>query len=173
LEHKLKTAVAANKQGNQVHMDVIRFGLISDIYVGNHQINCHSWCQKIECPKVFDELPKRSSVSTVIHACMENLLLCVNIIIVIEFSERASHFGISTSLITYLTNVTHKDLKIAVKNINYWPGTTTLMPLSEGFVAHAYTGQCPLVLFSSQIYLKGFMQVDQVSTHPKSKALQN
>lgn len=71
----------------------------------------------------------------------------------IEFSERVSYFGIAANLISYLTKVIHEDLKTAAKNVNYWTGTTTLMPLIGGFVADAYTGRFPLVLFSSLVYL--------------------
>ncbi|RDX76411.1 Protein NRT1/ PTR FAMILY 5.7, partial [Mucuna pruriens] len=59
----------------------------------------------------------------------------------IEFSERVSYFGIATNLISYLTKVIHEDLKTAAKNVNYWSGTTTLVPLVGGFLADAYTGR--------------------------------
>lgn len=71
----------------------------------------------------------------------------------IEFSERVSFFGIATNLISYLTQVIHQDLKTAAKNVNYWAGTTTLMPLIGGFVADAYTGRFHMVVFSSLVYL--------------------
>lgn len=76
-------------------------------------------------------------------------------IISIEFSERLSYFGIATNLISYLTRVMHQDLKTAAKNVNYWSGVTTIMPLLGGFLADAYTGRFPMVLLSSILYLKG------------------
>ncbi|XP_022764508.1 protein NRT1/ PTR FAMILY 5.6-like [Durio zibethinus] len=76
-------------------------------------------------------------------------------IITIEFSERLSYFGISANLISYLTNVLHQDLKTAAKNVNYWTGVTTVMPLAGGFVADAYLGRFTMVLMSSLIYLMG------------------
>ncbi|GLT89104.1 hypothetical protein SLE2022_071030 [Rubroshorea leprosula] len=76
-------------------------------------------------------------------------------IIAIEFSERLTYFGIATNLITYLTIVLHQDLKTAAKNVNYWTGTTTIMPLAGGFLADAYTGRFAMILFSSLIYLMG------------------
>ncbi|XP_054798516.1 protein NRT1/ PTR FAMILY 5.6-like isoform X1 [Prosopis cineraria] len=76
-------------------------------------------------------------------------------VLTIEFSERVSFFGIATNLITYLTKVIHQDLNTAAKNVNYWAGTTTLMPLIGGFVADAYTGRFYMVLFSSLVYLMG------------------
>ncbi|KAJ4978953.1 hypothetical protein NE237_009733 [Protea cynaroides] len=76
-------------------------------------------------------------------------------IIAIEFSERLSYFGIATNLITYLTKVLHQDLKEAVRNVNYWSGVTTTMPLIGGFLADSYLGRFRAVLISSFIYLMG------------------
>ncbi|CAK9151428.1 unnamed protein product [Ilex paraguariensis] len=78
-------------------------------------------------------------------------------IIAIEFSERLSYFGIATSLIIYLTKVIHQDLKTAAKNVNYWSGVTTLMPLVGGFLADAYMGRFSMVLLSSFVYLLGLI----------------
>ncbi|PHU05354.1 Protein NRT1/ PTR FAMILY 5.7 [Capsicum chinense] len=78
-------------------------------------------------------------------------------IIVIEFSERLSYFGIATSLIIYLTKVIHQDLKTAAKSVNYWTGVTTLMPLLGGFLADAYLGRFSTVLLSSTIYFLGLL----------------
>ncbi|XP_069146712.1 protein NRT1/ PTR FAMILY 5.6-like isoform X2 [Solanum lycopersicum] len=74
-------------------------------------------------------------------------------IIVIEFSERLSYFGLATSLIIYLTKVIHQDLKTAAKSVNYWSGVTTLMPLLGGFLADAFLGRFSTVLASSIVYL--------------------
>ena len=41
----------------------------------------------------------------------------------------------------------------AAKSVNYWVGTTTLMPLVGRFVADAYTGGFNMVIFSSLVYL--------------------
>ncbi|KAF3574000.1 hypothetical protein F2Q69_00061796 [Brassica cretica] len=78
-------------------------------------------------------------------------------IIAIEFSERLSYFGISTSLVVYLTTILHQDLKMAVRNANYWSGVTTLMPLLGGFVADAYIGRYATVLLATIIYLMGLI----------------
>eukprot|EP00262_Sarcandra_glabra_P000865 TRINITY_DN10911_c0_g1_i1.p1 TRINITY_DN10911_c0_g1~~TRINITY_DN10911_c0_g1_i1.p1 ORF type:complete len:587 (+),score=54.21 TRINITY_DN10911_c0_g1_i1:81-1841(+) len=76
-------------------------------------------------------------------------------IIAIEFSERFSYFGIATNLVIYLTKILHQDLKTAAKNVNYWSGVTTIMPLVGGFIADAYLGRFSTVLVSSIIYLLG------------------
>ncbi|CAA0836347.1 Protein NRT1/ PTR FAMILY 5.7 [Striga hermonthica] len=78
-------------------------------------------------------------------------------IIVIEFSERLSYFGIATSLIIYLTKVIGLDLKTAARNVNYWSGVTTMMPLIGGFLADSYLGRFRAVLASSIIYLVGLL----------------
>ncbi|CAI8612714.1 unnamed protein product [Vicia faba] len=78
-------------------------------------------------------------------------------IIAIEFSERLSYFGIATSLVLYLTKVMHQDLKTAARNVNYWTGVTTLMPLFGGFIADAYLGRYSTVFASSIAYLMGLV----------------
>ncbi|XP_042054463.1 protein NRT1/ PTR FAMILY 5.6-like [Salvia splendens] len=78
-------------------------------------------------------------------------------IIVIEFSERLSYFGLATSLIIYLTKVLHYDIKTAAKSVNYWSGVTTLMPLFGGFLADSYLGRFSTVLLSSIVYLLGLI----------------
>lgn len=72
---------------------------------------------------------------------------------VIEFSERLSYFGLATNLIIYLTRVLHQEVKTAAKNVNYWQGVTTLVPLFGGFIADAYLGRFSTVLCSSVIYI--------------------
>ncbi|CAA2964178.1 NRT1 PTR FAMILY [Olea europaea subsp. europaea] len=85
-------------------------------------------------------------------------------IIFIEFAERLSYFGLATSLIIYLTKVIHLDIKTAAKNVNYWIGVTTLMPLLGGFLADAYLGRFSTVFFSSIVYILGllFLTMSQV-----------
>nr|GMD01449.1 protein NRT1/ PTR FAMILY 5.6-like [Ipomoea batatas] len=78
-------------------------------------------------------------------------------IIMIEFAERLSYFGIATSLIIYLTKILQEDLKTAAKNVNYWAGVTTLMPLFGGFLADAYLGRFSTVLASSVLYFLGLI----------------
>ncbi|XP_061348950.1 protein NRT1/ PTR FAMILY 5.6-like isoform X2 [Gastrolobium bilobum] len=78
-------------------------------------------------------------------------------IIAIEFSERLSYFGIATSLVLYLTKVMHQDLKTAARNVNYWSGVTTLMPLLGGFIADAYVGRYSTVFASSIVYIMGLV----------------
>ncbi|KAJ8570729.1 hypothetical protein K7X08_037701 [Anisodus acutangulus] len=90
-------------------------------------------------------------------------------IIVIEFSERLSYFGLATSLIIYLTKVIHQDLKTAAKNVNYWSGVTTLMPLLGGFLADAFLGRFSTVLVSSTVYLLGLILLTMSRVVPSFK----
>ena len=76
-------------------------------------------------------------------------LLCT----AIEFSERLSYFGLATNLVVYLTTILNQDLKMAIRNVNYWSGVTTLMPLLGGFIADAYLGRYATVLVATTIYL--------------------
>ncbi|XP_077216238.1 protein NRT1/ PTR FAMILY 5.6-like [Tasmannia lanceolata] len=90
-------------------------------------------------------------------------------IVAIEFSERLSYFGIATNLITYLTKVLNQDLKTAAKNVNYWAGVTTMMPLIGGFVADAYMGSFKTVLLSTIIYLSGLSLLTMAEFIPSLK----
>ncbi|KAF7845440.1 protein NRT1/ PTR FAMILY 5.6-like [Senna tora] len=51
----------------------------------------------------------------------------------------------------------HEDLKTAAKNVNYWSGVTTLMPLFGGFFADAYLGRYFTVVLSCIVYLMGLV----------------
>ncbi|RRT80986.1 hypothetical protein B296_00013887, partial [Ensete ventricosum] len=79
--------------------------------------------------------------------------LCASVRTAIEFSERLSYFGLATNLIMYLTKVLHEEVKTAAKNVNYWSGVTTMMPLVGGFVADAYLGRFSTVVISSLVYI--------------------
>ncbi|XP_058099448.1 uncharacterized protein LOC131243851 [Magnolia sinica] len=91
-------------------------------------------------------------------------------LIALEFSERLSYFAMATNLITYLTKILHQDLKSAVKNVNYWAGVTTLMPLIGGFLADAYMGRYSTVLVSSIIFLMGLILLTMAELIPTLQA---
>ncbi|EXC19370.1 putative peptide/nitrate transporter [Morus notabilis] len=90
-------------------------------------------------------------------------------IIPIELSERLNYFGISTNLITYLTKIIHQDLNMAAKNVNYWSGVTTVIPLVGAFLADSYTGRFTMVLFSSIFYLMGLFLLTMSQFIPSLK----
>ncbi|XP_062214123.1 protein NRT1/ PTR FAMILY 5.7-like [Phragmites australis] len=90
-------------------------------------------------------------------------------IILIEFSERLSYFGIATSLMIYLTKVLQEEMKVAAKNVNYWMSVTTLMPLLGGFVADGYLGRFSTVVFSTIVYLLGLVLLATTQLAPRLK----
>ncbi|KAL5211053.1 hypothetical protein ABZP36_006676 [Zizania latifolia] len=90
-------------------------------------------------------------------------------IIMIEFSERLSYFGLATSMMIYLTKVLQEEMKFAAKNVNYWTSVTTLMPLLGGFLADGYLGRFSTVLYSTLIYLAGLMVLAISQLAPRLK----
>ncbi|WOL06955.1 protein NRT1/ PTR FAMILY 5.6-like [Canna indica] len=90
-------------------------------------------------------------------------------IIVIEFGERLSYFGLAPNLIIYLTKVLHQELKTAAKNVNYWGGVTMMMPLVGGFIADAYLGRFSTVFVSSLIYITGLALLTISQVVPRLK----
>lgn len=94
-------------------------------------------------------------------------------VVAIEFSERLTYFGIATNLIIYLTKVMHQDLKTAAKNVNYWSGVTTLMPLVGAFLADAYFGRFTMILISSVVYLLGLGLLTMSEVIPSLKPCDN
>ncbi|CAN1292020.1 Protein NRT1/ PTR FAMILY 5.6, partial [Linum perenne] len=78
-------------------------------------------------------------------------------VLVSEFSERLSYYGIASSFIIYLTTVIQQDVKTAARNVNYWSGVTTLTPLLGGFLADSYLGRYYTVFISSVLYLIGLI----------------
>lgn len=88
-------------------------------------------------------------------------------IILIEFSERLSYFGIATSLMIYLTKVLQEEMKVAAKNANYWMSVTTLMPLLGGFLADGYLGRFSTVVVSTAVYLLGLTVLATAQLAPR------
>lgn len=69
-------ACAAVKEGRQVHGEVVKCGLDSDVYVQNSLITAYGCCKRIsDACRVFDEMSVRTVVSwnAVITACVENM----------------------------------------------------------------------------------------------------
>ncbi|KAI3907187.1 hypothetical protein MKW92_022079 [Papaver armeniacum] len=56
----------------------------------------------------------------------------------IKEEEWVNDSSLLCDFIVYLTKVVHRDLKTAAKNVKYWSGVTTMMPLLGGFLADAY-----------------------------------
>ncbi|XP_047047650.1 protein NRT1/ PTR FAMILY 5.6-like [Lolium rigidum] len=90
-------------------------------------------------------------------------------IILIEFSERLSYFGIATNLMIYMTKVLHQDMKVAAENVTYWVGVSTVMPLFGGLVADAFMGRFATVILSTGIYLMGLVLLAMTQLLPGLK----
>ncbi|CAN8316714.1 unnamed protein product [Cochlearia groenlandica] len=61
--------------GRQIHVEVLKHGFDSDVYVGNNLIHLYGSCKKTTCAwKVFDELSERNVVSwnSIMTALVEN-----------------------------------------------------------------------------------------------------
>ncbi|GFY82991.1 pentatricopeptide repeat (PPR) superfamily protein [Actinidia rufa] len=72
---KACAAISVLKEGEQIHTDVVKSGLDSDVYVGNTLIHFYGSCGKIgDAHKVFDEMTIRTVVSwnSIVSACVEN-----------------------------------------------------------------------------------------------------
>lgn len=78
-------------------------------------------------------------------------------IIGVEFSERLTYYAIASNLIIYLTTILHEGVATSAKNVNYWTGATTVLPLIGGFLADAYCGRYWMILVSSIIYILGLI----------------
>lgn len=56
--------VSALREGKQVHGEVLKHGLDSNVYVGNNLVHFYGSCKKlVDAHKVFDEMPERTVVS--------------------------------------------------------------------------------------------------------------
>ncbi|XP_059065518.1 protein NRT1/ PTR FAMILY 5.14-like [Cryptomeria japonica] len=62
-------------------------------------------------------------------------------IIGVEIAERFANSGISSNLITYLTNVLNETTASVASNVNIWSGVQCILPFLGAFVADSYLGR--------------------------------
>lgn len=67
-------------------------------------------------------------------------------------AERFAYYGMSSNLITYLTNELHEPIPMAAKNVNTWVGVSALLPILGAFIADSFLGRFNTILVSSIIY---------------------
>ncbi|KAL5995455.1 hypothetical protein ACLOJK_025517 [Asimina triloba] len=72
-----------------------------------------------------------------------------------ECCERLAYYGISTNLVTYLTNILHEGNVSAARNVTTWSGTCYVMPLLGAVLADAYWGRYWTIAAFSTIYFIG------------------
>ncbi|XP_024027406.1 protein NRT1/ PTR FAMILY 8.3-like isoform X2 [Morus notabilis] len=72
-----------------------------------------------------------------------------------ECCERLAFYGISTNLVTYLTNKLHEGNVSAAKHATIWQGTCYLTPLLGATLADAYLGRYWTIAAFSMIYFLG------------------
>ncbi|PIA63958.1 hypothetical protein AQUCO_00201344v1 [Aquilegia coerulea] len=83
-----------------------------------------------------------------------------------ECCERLAYYGISTNLVTYLTNKLHEGNANAARNVTTWQGTCYLTPLIGAFLADAYWGRYWTIAVFSTIYFIGMGTLTLSATVP-------
>ncbi|KAL2339453.1 hypothetical protein Fmac_007393 [Flemingia macrophylla] len=69
--------------------------------------------------------------------------------------ERFAYFGISASLVIYMTSELHKDLVSSVTSVNNWSGTAWLTPILGAYLADRFLGRFWTITFALLIYATG------------------
>uniref|UniRef100_A0A7C8YNI9 Uncharacterized protein n=1 Tax=Opuntia streptacantha TaxID=393608 RepID=A0A7C8YNI9_OPUST len=72
-------------------------------------------------------------------------------IIVVEMAERFSYYGLSSNLITFLTEKLGQST--AAANVNAWSGVACLLPILGGLIADYLLGKYYAILASSFLYV--------------------
>ncbi|XP_022990899.1 protein NRT1/ PTR FAMILY 8.3-like [Cucurbita maxima] len=86
-----------------------------------------------------------------------------------EGCERLAYYGISTNLVTYLTNKLHQGNVAAARNVTTWQGTCYLTPLIGAILADAYWGRYWTIAAFSTIYFIGMCTLTLSASVPALK----
>ncbi|KAE8648290.1 hypothetical protein Csa_017802 [Cucumis sativus] len=86
-----------------------------------------------------------------------------------EGCERLAYYGISTNLVTYLTNKLHQGNVSAARNVTTWQGTCYLTPLIGAILADAYWGRYWTIAAFSTIYFIGMCTLTLSASVPALK----
>lgn len=83
---------------------------------------------------------------------MYNWKLTLSYMIGTEVCERLAYYGISKSLVTYLSTRLHEGNVSAARNFTTWQGTCYLTPLIGATLADSYWGKYRTIAVFSTIY---------------------
>ncbi|XXG51325.1 hypothetical protein AAC387_Pa02g5125 [Persea americana] len=86
-----------------------------------------------------------------------------------ECCERLAYYGISTNLVTYLTNILHQGNVSAARNVTTWAGTCYITPLLGAVLADAYWGRYWTIAVFSTIYFIGMATLTLSASVPAFK----
>lgn len=81
------------------------------------------------------------------------------LLIVVAGMERFAFKGVSSNLVTYLTDVMSMSNSSAAKTVNNWIGLTSIMPLLVAPLADFLWDRYSTIIFSSFIYVAGLVAV--------------
>uniref|UniRef100_A0A453IK19 Peptide transporter PTR2 n=1 Tax=Aegilops tauschii subsp. strangulata TaxID=200361 RepID=A0A453IK19_AEGTS len=109
-------------------------------------------------PENFDEYTGDGSVDFRGHPILKhntgNWRAC-SLILGTEVCERLAYYGISKSLVTYLSTRLHEGNVSAARNFTTWQGTCYLTPLIGATLADSYWGKYRTIAVFSTIYFLG------------------
>ncbi|MCL7048370.1 hypothetical protein MKW94_004961, partial [Papaver nudicaule] len=86
-------------------------------------------------------------------------------LLVIGVADAIAFFGISSNLISYLTNHFGQSTATAALNVNIWVGAVFMLPLLIAFVADSYIGRFRSILLASffEILGLGFLTISALN----------
>ncbi|KAI3966978.1 hypothetical protein MKX01_040619 [Papaver californicum] len=91
-------------------------------------------------------------------------------LLLVVVADAFAFFGISSNLISYLTNHFGQSTSTAALNVNIWFGTVFMLPLLIAPVADSYTGRFRFVLASTSLEILGlgFLSISALNGSIKS-----
>lgn len=97
---KACSSTLALNQGSQIHHQIIKSGLQSDVTLGNAVIDMYAKCGRLdEARKVFDELPRRDVVSW--NAMLAGCIQQGDFKLVVQFFELMQGEGIKPNVVSW------------------------------------------------------------------------
>ncbi|KAJ4756902.1 Protein NRT1/ PTR FAMILY 5.8 [Rhynchospora pubera] len=79
------------------------------------------------------------------------------LIIVVASVERFAYKGVSSNLVTYLTEVVEMSASSAAKSVGTWSGVNFMLPLLSAILTDSFWGRYSTILASSLLYVVGLI----------------